>query len=98
MTKFALHGGISQRILHALFSSNLICICLLVNILQLLYCSEEAQEGSNQDIKDFQLDHSRQMGFETRNLDTFHRLLDRQGDNSAWSQACAILEFLFGFK
>ena len=42
-----------------------------------MYCSEEAQEGSNQDIKDFQLDHSRQMGFEVRNLDTFHRLLDR---------------------
>ena len=45
--------------------------------MQLLYYSEEAQEGSNQDIKDFQLDHSRQMGFEIRNLDTFHRLLDR---------------------
>ena len=50
---------------------------MCVIMLQLLYCSEEAQEGSNQDIKDFQLDHSRQMGFETRNLDTFHRLLDR---------------------
>ena len=46
-------------------------------MIQHLHCSEEAQEGSNQDIKDFQLDHSRQMGFEIRNLDTFHRLLDR---------------------
>ena len=82
MTKFALHSCFGTTLnftkdIKSPFSSNLICICLLVNILQLLYCSEEAQEGSNQDIKDFQLDHSRQMGFETRNLDTFHRLLDR---------------------
>ena len=39
--------------------------------------SEEPAESANKDIKNFQLDHAFQGCPQRRNLDTFHRLLDR---------------------
>ena len=39
--------------------------------------SEEPGEAANKDIKRFQLDNSYQGSPQRRNLDTFHRLMDR---------------------
>ena len=39
--------------------------------------SEEASESANKDIKNFQIDHAFQGNPVRRNLDTFHRLVDR---------------------
>lgn len=39
--------------------------------------TEEPLESTSKDVKNFQLDHSRQTSLVDRNWDTFHRLLDR---------------------
>ena len=39
--------------------------------------SEEPAESANKDLKSFQLDHAFQGDPQRRNLDTFHRLMDR---------------------
>ena len=39
--------------------------------------SEEPAESCNKDLKKFQISHARQDSAEHRNLDVFHRLLDR---------------------
>ena len=39
--------------------------------------SEEPQEAANKDMKRFQLDNAYQGSAQRRNLDTFHRLMDR---------------------
>ena len=41
--------------------------------------SEEPAESANQDIKNCQLEHAFQGNPQRRNLDTFHRLIDRPG-------------------
>ena len=41
--------------------------------------SEEPEESANKDIKNFQLEHAFQGDPQRRNLDTFHRLIDRSG-------------------
>ena len=40
-------------------------------------CSEEALEHCNKDLKEVQIDHSRQSGYENRNRDTCNFFLDR---------------------
>ena len=40
-------------------------------------CSEEGLEHVNKDLKDVQIDHARQSGYENRNMDTCNFLLDR---------------------
>ena len=41
------------------------------------FLSEEPSESSNKDVKKFLLEHSRQKSLETRNIDTFHRMMER---------------------
>ena len=41
--------------------------------------SEKPAESANQDIKNCQLEHAFQGDLQRRNLDTFHRLIDRSG-------------------
>ncbi len=52
--------------------------------------SEEPQESSNKDVKSFQIQHSRQTSLKERNLDTFHRMMDRSDP--------VILSYLFQKK
>ena len=63
--------------IHKVFDHTAEFLSIFPSTLSTGMTSEEPAESANKDIKSFQLDHAFQGDPQRRNLDTFHRLMDR---------------------
>ena len=63
--------------LHKILEHGSLVIQLFPDSIMSGVLSEEPAEASNKDVKHFQLNHARQDSHEHRNIDVFHRQMDR---------------------